>query len=197
MEEMIQETQEQQPRSKVMIALTKKKGGKKVLAESMADYATGYQVEGIYIEQNGLARLFAVNDVAHAPYGIDSEDMEVEDGGQLTASIGGENGHQLSELLIALYQMNEDAAAQQAKAYGWLPGGAELELLRDNQEEYNALAEAAGGAPLSGKCWTAMRSSNTHPWFYDADQKGFGNWLGGNNTLAVRPCKSAAEWMNI
>ena len=183
--------------ARVLIALTKNKGGKMVLAESMEGYESGYSIDGIFIEKDGIARVFAISE-QQVRFGINSDDLDPEDRhyGEIVPSLGGYNGEQMTPLLIDIYHLEAGDAAVEAQAYGWLPEAGEMDLIAENIEAFNALIEAVGGTPITnGKYWLAERRNADYPWFYDAAEKGYGSWIGGKSSLNIRPCMSAEGWM--
>jgi len=182
----------QQNESVVMIALTKKRGGKKVLAPSMEGYESGYTIDGIYVSDGGESRIFALGDTV-AGYGFASEDLPADDEnyGKVSPSIGGMDGEESTQCIIDVYQLSSGAPVE-AKKYGWLPSAGEFDLLLANKDAFNALAEAAGGTKVeTGRYWLSQRRNALYPWFYDIDGNGCGSWLGGSTQLSVRPCMSA------
>ena len=199
MEENLNNIEEQQVaenEAKVLIALTKKKGGKKILVESMEGYQSGYTVDGIYVEKNGIARIFSISE-NQARYGINSQDLKPGDAHyeEIVPSLGGYNGEEMTQLLIDIYYLQAGDAAVEAQAYGWLPEAGEMDLVAENVEAFNALIEVVGGTPISnGKYWLAQRRNANYAWFYDAAEKGYGSWIGGMSALNIRPCMSADEY---
>lgn len=200
MEENLNNNEEQQiaeNEARVLIALTKNRGGKKVLAESMEGYESGYTIDGIFVEHNGVARVFAIND-QQARFGINSQDLQpgAPHYNEIVPSLGGFNGEEMTQLLIDIYYLQAGDAAVEAQAYGWLPEAGEMDLVADNLEAFNALVEAVGGTPVSnGKYWLAQRRNANYAWFYDAAEKGYGSWVGGMSSLNIRPCMSAEDWI--
>lgn len=193
----IEQQQVAETAARVLIALTKTRGGKKILAESMAGYESGYTVDGIFIEKNGIARVFAIN-APQAPFGINSHDLQPGSAhyDEIVPSLGGYSGQEMTQLLIDIYNLQDDNAAVLAQAYGWLPEAGEMDLVAENVEAFNALVESLGGTPVtSGKYWLAQRRNAAYAWFYDAAQNGYGSWVGGMSPLLVLPCKSADDWM--
>ena len=176
----------------VMLALTKKRGGKKVLAPSMEGYETGYNIDGIYIKVDEVSRIFALKDMA-VGYGIDTADLPETDSnyGKIIATMDGMDGEENTQCIIDIYQLTSGAAVS-AKEYGWLPSGGEMSMLKDNKEAVNALLEAAGGDVIgNAKYWLSLRRNASYPWFYDGAEDGFGSWKGGSSQLLVRPCMYA------
>ena len=66
--------QEQQDAAKVLIALTKKQGGKKILVPSLEGYETGYNVDGIYVSDGIHAVILSLTESQH-PWGGNSVDL--------------------------------------------------------------------------------------------------------------------------
>ena len=179
----------------VLIALTKKRGGKKYLAPSMEGYETGYNIDGIYIKEGDASRIFALGDIT-AAYGIASQDLPDTDPnyGKVSPSVGGMDGEESSQCIIDIYQLTEGAVIS-AKEYGWLPSAGEMDMVAKNIDAVNALLEAAGGTKISdGRYWLSQRRNASYPWFFDAAEKVYGAWVGGSTQLLARPCKSAADW---
>ena len=195
MEEVLNNNTEQQS-SKVLIALTKTRGKNKILVASMDGYGSGYQVDGIYVEQNGVARIFSISE-SQVGYGIPSQDLKPGDAHyeEITQAMDGYDGEESTQCIIDVYGLHAGTACVEAKTYGWLPAAGEMALVRDNLEAFNAACEAAGGQPIgSGKYWLSQRRNANYPWFYDAAAQGVGSWLGGNSSLLVRPCMAADEY---
>lgn len=195
-QENVVEEEPQNP-ARVLIALTKNRGGKKVLAESMEGYESGYTVEGIFIEKDGIARLVSINE-SQARFGINSQDLKPGDAhyGVIEPNLGDYDGEEMTQLLIDIYYLQAGDAAVEAQAYGWLPEAGEMDLVMDNLEAFNALVEALGGTPITnGKYWLSQRRNANYAWFYDAAEKGCGSWIGGMSSLSIRPFKSAEDWL--
>lgn len=176
---------------RLLIAVTKKNGGEKLLVPSIEGYKKGYTVDGIYVEQDGVARIFAPTE-APLVYGIDSQNLPAEDKHyeEIIPSFGGVDGESSTDTLISIYQLGEGTAAVEARGYGWLPEAGEFDLIANNLEAYNALCAEVSGATVEGRYWLSQRRNADYPWFYEVGQ-GLGSWLGGVNQLKVRPCMSA------
>lgn len=188
----IQNTEEQKT-SKVLIALSKKRGSKKILVPSMEGYESGYNIDGIYVTDGTEARIFALADM-QKPFGISSQDLPSTDKnyGRLSQSLGGMDGEESSQTLIDIYYLDEGTACVDAREFGWLPAGGEMGLAVANRDAFNALAEALDADPIDGgRYWLSQRRNANYAWFYDADENGYGSWLGGMTQMKVRPVKSA------
>lgn len=194
MDEILNNTVEQSV-TKVLIALTKKNSGHRILVASMDGHLSD-EVDGIYVEQDGKARIFSLNEKS-VRYGIDSPNLPSDDihYEQIVDSFGGMDGQKSTSILIDIFHLGKNDAAVEASEYGWLPEAGEFELAVNNLEAFNTLAVAAGGNPLSErKYWLAQRRNAKYAWFYDVAHNGLGSWLGGGNQLLIRPVKSAAGY---
>lgn len=184
---------------KVLIALSKKRGSKRILVPSMEGYESGYNIDGIYVEKGGEARIFALADIVK-PFGINSTDLSPNDKnyGKISQSIGGMDGEESTQTLIDIYYLEAGTACVDAKEYGWLPAGGELDLALACIEDFNAMCEVLECDPIdSGKYWLSQRRNANYAWFYDVEFGGYGSWLGGMDELKVRPVKSAEGYEEV
>lgn len=192
--------EEPQQIAKVLIALTKESGRvKKILVPSMEGYETGYVVDGIFVEKDEEARIFALDDM-EKPFGINSPDLPSTDKqyGKISSTIGGLEGEESTQTLIDIYGFAQGTACVDSQQYGWLPEGGEFDLALADIEKFNQLCEEAGGTPInSGRYWVSQRRNSNYAWFYDVEQNGYGAWVGGLSLLKVRPVMSAEGYKEV
>ena len=189
--------QEQQDAAKVLIALTKKQGGKKILVPSLEGYETGYNVDGIYVSDGIHAVILSLTESQH-PWGGNSVDLAegdpLYDAG--CNSLQSFDGEWLTDFLIKMMHLTEGTAMVEAKKEGWLPAGGELTMIMANKDEVNSLLEIVGGEQLNSEhYWTSSKFSDERAYSYDMERGLFNLRKGNVNALAVRPVKSSAGYV--
>lgn len=183
---------------KVLIALTKNRGGKKLLVPSMEGYTTGYKVDGVAVIEGENSVLVTLTELS-AQYGGTSEDLPLDSKMReaMSPAMTEYDGQDRTDYIIGRYGFT-DGAVVEAKKKGWLPSGGEMALVGRNKDAVNALLEAVGGALLTDdNYWTSQMFSNDYPWFMTMETVEFAMWKGQVNELRVRPVKSVEGYEEV
>lgn len=198
-EELVNVQEQPTEAAKVLIALTKNKGKKKLLVGSMEGYETGYTVDGIYVTDGTHAVIIAIDEQS-LTFGGESQDLQPGDElyDVASPSMSSFDGDWRTDFLISFMNPEEGTALPEAKKLGWLPSGGEMALVASKKVEVNALLEAVGGTELSDDYyWTSQKFSNDRMWSCDMADGKFTLNNGCASSLAVRPVKSAAGYDEV
>lgn len=198
-EELVNVQEQPTEAAKVLIALTKNKGKKKLLVGSMEGYETGYTVDGIYVTDGTHAVIIAIDEQS-LTFGGESQDLQPGDElyDVASPSMSSFDGDWRTDFLISFMNPADGTALPEAKKQGWLPSGGEMALVVSKKAEVNALLEAVGGIVLSDDYyWTSQKFSNDRMWSCDMADGKFTLNNGCASSLAVRPVKSAAGYAEV
>ncbi len=191
---------EQSVAKKAMIALTKKSNGEKLLVDSMADYASGYVVNGIYVTDGVNSLILSLGEES-LPFG-GSDSIDLVEGDELynvpSPSMISFDGEWRSDFLADFYKLTNGSAIVEAKSFGWLPCGGEMALISSLKAEINTLLEEVNGTPLSDAYyWTSQKFSNERMWSCNMADGKFSLNSGNVSSLLVRPVKSANGYSEV
>lgn len=185
--------------TKVLIAMLKKRGTGKILVDNIEEYAKDYKVDGVAIkksEDEGI--ILSLTEALYA-FGGSSQDMDENDKRRdiSSPSMTTLDGDERTDFLIGWYGFTEGACVE-AKKYGWLPSGGEMQLMKDNKEAVNAQLEALGGTQIgNGIYWTSQRYDNDYMWHMNMEDGTFAIWRGMVDQLLVRPVKSIEGYQDL